>query len=686
MLTFERLVQETAQKLASDPFSDGHDQDVGLAAVRDVLTDTGIDDCLRDSAPAPQGRLVVQSVTIIGEKHGADGASGSFHYHRVLGSGLWAWIGNNGSGKSTILNCIVWALTGAEGGIPKRIRPWIHDVLVQFSVGDEPFTSHVSRQNDAISGGIYRGFLTLDQIDLGTAEPFTLFESRDEMREAVDVFFMQHLGITTLRWTAHSAEKDDPDLHAHSTTWRTYAHAIHIEDDSYDDLIIDPTKGYGRQDRKILEMMLGVEQSRAVAEIQVQADFAKEAYGRARGRASGRQTTITDQIAALEQELVEIEQSIGMMANSQAPVEADTVFVEKRERRAALLAEQNQLVQEIATLEAQQAAVEQDILEAEREKVTLREQSEVEFLINSLVVVRCPHCESAVDAQDRLTMERQNHTCHVCAQPIQRTRTQGDLKVILRERDQEIAALKSALRRAQQDMADRQQRLATTRDETARLGKELETNVQQARDGFSETYTALLIRKGQINGQLEQLRQGLAEIDAEKAEVETAARWNLILQTAAEIADETVFTINEDVFARLGALVVRLATQFGLPDLEQVAIDEKRYVRLLQGGMQMGHNDLARSERVKFKVAFHLALMLLRIDEQMGKHPGFLIIDTPGTAEVDEADFIAMAKDLVRIHQQYGGQVQILLATARQEALQHLPAEIVATPADGVFF
>ncbi len=107
---------------------------------------------------------------------------------------------------------------------------------------------------------------------------------------------------------------------------------------------------------------------------------------------------------------------------------------------------------------------------------------------------------------------------------------------------------------------------------------------------------------------------------------------------------------------------------------------------MLQGGVPMSHNDLARSERVKFKVAFHLALMLLRIDEQMGKHPGFLIIDTPGTAEVDEADFIAMAKDLVRIHQQYGGQVQILLATARQEALQHLPAEIVATPADGVFF
>jgi hypothetical protein len=679
MLTFERLVQETAQKLASV-------SDIRPETVRDVLTDTGIDDCLRDTAPAPLGRLVIHSITIIGEKRGTDAGSPGFKYHRTLGSGLWAWVGGNGTGKSTIMNCIVWALTGSDAGVPKRVRPWIHDVLVQLTVGDEPFTSHVSREGEGISGGIYRGFLTLDQIVLGTAEPFTLYESRDEMRECVDAFFMQHLGITTLRWTAHSAKKDDPDLHAHSTTWRTYAHAIHIQDDSYDDLIIDPTKGFGRQDRKILEMMLGVEQSRAAAEIQVQADFAKQAYGRARARASGQQSSIGDQIAALEQERLEVQQTIGTMENGQAPVESDTVFAEKRERRAMLLSEQNRLVEEIASLEAQADTIEQKILQAEREKVALQEQGEVEYLINSLVVVRCPHCETAVDDKDRLAMERQNHTCHVCAQPVQRARTHGDLKVLLRERDKEVASLRTALRRVRHDLTDRKQRLSTSHDVSAQIGRELEANVRQARDGFSETYTRLLVRKGQIDGQLEQLRKGLSQIDAAQTEVETAARWNLILQTAAEIADETVFAINEDVFARLGALVVKLATQFGIPDLEQVVIDEKRYVRLLQGGVPMNHNDLARSERVKFKVAFHLALMLLRIQEKMGKHPGFLIIDTPGTAEVDEADFVAMTRDLVRIHQEYGSQLQILLATARPQALQHLPPEITATPTGAAYF
>ncbi len=681
MLTFERLVQETAQKLTPDH------KEITLAMVRDVLQDAGIDECLRDAAPPPQGRLIVHQVNIVGEKRLADGAVEPFRYERKLGSGLWAWVGANGTGKSTILNCILWPLTGSDSGIPKRIKPWLHDLAVQFSVGDEQFTSRVSRTGEGLTGGVYRGFLAFDQMDLGKVEPMVLFGNRDEMREAIDMFFMQQLGITTLRWTAHSAEKDDPDLHAHSTTWRTYAHAIHIEDDSYDDLIIDPMKGYGRQDRKILEMMLGIEHSRTVAEIQVQADFAKEAYARARSRVSGKQGTVEGQIAALDQERLDVEQAIAaVMAEGQAPVEADTVFVERRERRGDLLTEQNQLAQEIDSLEAQKIALDQNILEAERAKIALREQSEVEYLINGLVVVRCPHCESAVDDHDRLALERQNHTCHVCAQPIQRTRTRGDLKAILRERDDEIVSYRSAMKRVQQDIEERRKRLVASREESVKIGKELENNVQQAREGFTATYSNLLVRKGQIDGQMEQLRRSLSEMQAEQVEVETAARWHVILQTAAEIADQTVFFMHEDVFARLSDLVVKLATQFGLPDLEKVIVDEKRYVRLSQGAMQLGHTDLARSERVKFKVAFHLALMLLHASNGMGKHPGFLIIDTPGTAEVNEADFAAMTRDLANINRVFGSQIQILLATARTEAMEHLPKELTEMPTNGTFF
>src|SRR5579859_5179222 len=677
MLTFEKLVQETAQKLAVNY------PDITPALVRDVLTDTGIDESLHDSSPAAQGRLIVYSITIIGRKMHGEVALQPFRYTRKLGSGLSAWVGENGTGKSTILNCLLWALTGSDSGISKRIRPWITDVHVEFSVGPLRFTSHVRRTTEGVTGGIYDGLVPLDAIDLGSAQPLTLFTSRDDMREAIDVFFMQHLGISTLRWTAHSAEKDDPDLHAHSTTWRTYAHAIHIDDDSYDDLIIDPMKGYGRQDRKILEMMLGVEQSRTVAEIQVQADFAKEAYGRAKSRMSGKASNVEEQIAALEQERIEVQQSIATIGEGQAPVESDTVFVTKRERRAALLTEQNRLVDEIAALEAQESGLERDILEYEREKITLREQSEVEYLVNSLVVVRCPHCESSVDDEDRLSREKQVHACHVCGQPVQRSRTRGDMKAAVKEYDQQISGLRASFQQIQQQAAECLQRLNASREESTHLGQELSRSVKQARAGFNASYAELLVRKGQIDGQLAQLRQNAAELDAEQEEVETAARWQLILQTAADLADNSAYELNARLFERLGELTMTLATQFGVPDLSRVEVDDKRYIRLWQGGVSITHSDLARSERVKFKVAFHLALMLLHVRDGLGRHPGLLIIDTPGTAEVNEADFVAIIKDIASLHDSYGEHLQLLVATARPEALQYMPSGASAVPQPG---
>jgi energy-coupling factor transporter ATP-binding protein EcfA2 len=685
LLTFDRLVTETTQQLVRADSQPKIDPDF----VRHVLQDAGIDECLRHAVPAAKGQLLVERVRIIGEKRRNDGgASKRFDYQRALGPGLWAWVGANGSGKSTILNCIFWALTGADGGISKRVRGWLQDIGVCFRIGDDQFTSRVSRiAGEGISGGVYQGYHSFDALDLGFAEAVVRFNSRDDMRDALDLFFMNQLGITSLRWTAHSPQKDDPDLHAHSTTWRTYAHAVQIEDDSYDDLIIDPQKGYGRQDRKILEMMLGVDHARAVAEIQVQADFAKEAHARARSRVSGKQSGLAQQIVLHQQELADLDKAIALMQNEPTSSEDDSALVATREQRAAALAEQNRISEALASLRAQRAGTERDILLLDREKLALREQHEVRYLVGSLPIIRCPHCESRTDEAERAAKAKAEGQCFVCGQALPTQRTSGNLSTLLAEKDRSIAALRKAIKNLDEEVANHEKIYASNRETVAKLGKALEASVDQARKGFTTSYTNLLVRKGQIEGLLDQLRRNQLNIADEQHEVETAAQWSAVLQTAAQLADESVYTMYQNVYSALSQMVVRLATDFGLPDLEQVIIDEKRYVKLVQGGVQISHNDLARSERVKFKVAFHLALMLIQVRAGLGKHPGFLIVDTPGTAEVDTADLVSMIRDLVNIHDEYGDQVQILMATAREETLDHLPGAIVARPnEDGFFF
>jgi hypothetical protein len=392
------------------------------------------------------------------------------------------------------------------------------------------------------------------------------------------------------------------------------------------------------------------------------------------------------QIADLEQELADVTRAAELIQVDQTPAEDDAALTVKRAERSGLMAEQNRIADEITALEAGVSEIERTIMEIEREKVAIQEQAEVEYLINSLAVVRCPHCESAVDHHERLDKERAEHTCYVCSQPIRQARPKGDLKFILKARDDEITSLKRDVKRIRDEIAARQGAFEGSREAAARLGRDLEASVQQARQGFTVSYANLLLRKGQAEGQLAALRRAQAEAEGEQAEVEAAARWGAVLGTAAQLADESVYSIYHHAFSELCGLVLTLARAFGVPDIDQVMIDERRYVKVLQGDLWITHNELARSERVKFKVAFHVALMLIQVRSGVGKHPGFLIIDTPGTAEVDPPDLAAMLRDLVRIHAEYGEKAQILVATAREDALAHLPPGVVERPGAGGFF
>lgn len=75
-------------------------------------------------------------------------------------------------------------------------------------------------------------------------------------------------------------------------------------------------------------------------------------------------------------------------------------------------------------------------------------------------------------------------------------------------------------------------------------------------------------------------------------------------------------------------------------------------------------------ERLRVKLAFFLAIMRLSREEGGGRHPGFLIIDQPGSNEMVVADFNALAQVFRRIDHDLGADIQILCFTARAQFQQ----------------
>jgi hypothetical protein len=72
-------------------------------------------------------------------------------------------------------------------------------------------------------------------------------------------------------------------------------------------------------------------------------------------------------------------------------------------------------------------------------------------------------------------------------------------------------------------------------------------------------------------------------------------------------------------------------------------------------------------ERLRVKLAFFLAMMRLSREKGGGRHPGFLIIDQPGSNEMVPTDFNALAQIFQHINHEFGADIQILCFTARPQ-------------------
>ncbi len=76
------------------------------------------------------------------------------------------------------------------------------------------------------------------------------------------------------------------------------------------------------------------------------------------------------------------------------------------------------------------------------------------------------------------------------------------------------------------------------------------------------------------------------------------------------------------------------------------------------------------SELLRLKIAFHLALLTLRVRDAIGRHPAVLILDAPGGAEVDPYNFAAIVQGIKDTLDQLGSQVQILIASTNEALVE----------------
>ncbi|MDQ5822768.1 MAG: AAA family ATPase [Chloroflexota bacterium] len=134
---------------------------ITLDLVKSVLESGDVAVVMREdeSVPAPR-TLRVLRVYIEGTKAlPTTSEPDTFVYDRSLRPGLNGWLGDNDSGKSTILKAIRWALTGSDTFLHMKgdVLSWIRNVAVEFDVDGSRYTIQYWPRDAApkVSGAIY---------------------------------------------------------------------------------------------------------------------------------------------------------------------------------------------------------------------------------------------------------------------------------------------------------------------------------------------------------------------------------------------------------------------------------------------------------------------------------------------------------------------------------------------------
>lgn len=641
--------------------------------IEEVLIQSDIAELLELSVkPTSAKQLIIREVLVRGQKWVEEKGSVPFEYRRGLQTGINAWISGNSSGKSTILKSILWAITGTKPNFKSDVYGWIENVFVEFELTKAGiFTiQYAPNRTLEVSGSIQKS--TIQDILEGRPEEVVHnFSGFRAMKQVINDFFGTKVGFLSLEWLDRSS--DTVNLTKKTISWETYSQALYINSDNTLDYLFPENQLYGKHHQKAISIYLGLGSIEATARAQYKYDETNNLYAFEKRRIEANSRGVAQEIAICKKELGEIESKINQIEQEQTvlidPMYAFQVHekvAEVNDRLFVLTEERDAFMRE-----HRKAKLQYD--DYRRAAQGLREAISFNLILSGIKVSKCPHCENLIPQVD-LAEEFTSGHCHVCNGEL-KSLSGNDYIELLRKTDESVEKLRKDLKGIGKEIARLDKLVAQTRTELEAHNKEYCNLSRQERSGIKTELQNLINRQGFLNGQLVLLTQLTKENQQEKL-LDLGIQRD-IFREVSKVLRQRVASENEMILNHLSVMTTQLAKKFGVQNLEKVFIDDRYELMIEQSNKTNWYPKMDTGERLRIKLAFHLSLLNLRIKENIGRHPCIIILDAPGSAEITDNFFEVIIEGFSDIANEFGDNVQILVASARQELANILDSDKV---------
>lgn len=529
-----------------------------------------------------------------------------------LDAGLWAVLSDvNLRGKSTALAVVRAAVQGQfPGNIADDVWLWISSVKVQFKIDEACYRIQLKKQ----PGQIVPEHIETELARLQEDVVVNLYSGPlgNDFEQQVASLFRSELGIQP--FFAYNS-KDDA-VRAHD--WPSIASALFLtQSDSkaiFGDVIADGLP------LRLLQMFIGLPwvSTYTAAHANANQVEAKLQNTRTENRRDAEARTmrmqeLQEQRRTCLEKLRQLPDRAGLRKalNKQ---DAELALIQRKSLEAAASLQD---LQERAT-QATEA-----LTERRRLLRQLEDDVSAGYVFRKLRPVCCPACESDIDV--KRFSEEPVSICPLCGTE-EHDNCESD--------DARVAALKLDIEEAKKTAEDLQHKASqarTVHEDATSMGedirRQLETiQLQLMRDDQAASLEHELIG---LTARIEELERASETAGKSKEGLDAA-----ILAAAAEESRELFIDTQREVLKSVSGQLMAYSSAFGVPHLQSMEIDLGGRLKMIKGGAETFFGKLSPGERLRVRIAAALAVVHVAQKIGYGRHPGLLIVNSPGAQEV----------------------------------------------------
>jgi hypothetical protein len=275
----------------------------------------------------------------------------------------------------------------------------------------------------------------------------------------------------------------------------------------------------------------------------------------------------------------------------------------------------------------------------------------------------CPRCDCPI-TDARRKREREKLQCSVCGDPIV---ADSDAENLRRTLDVQLAASKLAKDTAERNLQACDSLLKSIREKIADV------------DARAEHLTRKLVDlepRRQIQTDIAVLEARLAEVSFDPEPENLVADEEVeILKAVVAETEERVKAVQTELLKSISTRIVGYAQRFGMANLSSVDLKGNAQLPMVKGGNPTSYSHCTDGEKLRLKVATTLAIIDEAEKNGVGRHPGLLMIDSPGAHEVAQKDLDELISGLKEITQELPHLQVFVASIASAAVLGHLPKE-----------